>query len=301
MICAVILIASVSALGADTLRVEETDRVGRRIDNRYFTADLSSRLSRGQEEDSGTLRALTYKPFGVTLLRTQNRMHWAPNLSRVDLGGYQGLGTWHPVQEFRERQTVDEYVHYREGYLPNHPELKIEAEYRFLPGVPYFLFWSRLTVEKSFAVRMVRDNQMTMDDFFTHVAWPGHDGTPRLAAFDERHDLLRDEPIAFEAPWLAFLNLEKGYGYGFVMLESRATKKSSPGIGISDGSNPSGKYWSRRIISGGADGGQTPLVPGDQFEERTAYVLFRCSKDEPLDELFVWEEEIRRRFGSTTR
>jgi len=66
----------------------------------------------------------------------------------------------------------------------------------------------------------------------------------------------------------------------------------NPGTGISDGAE-NGKYWSRRWISQ-AD---TPLVPGDRFEERIAYVLFRCSKDKPLDDFFEWERRIRQRFG----
>ena len=82
-------------IGADALKIEKTDKVGRKIENEHFIADLSSRMNRGQQEDSGTMRALTYKPFGVTLLRTQNRMHWAPNLSPGGsgaTGGYSGLG-----------------------------------------------------------------------------------------------------------------------------------------------------------------------------------------------------------------
>ena len=139
---------------SDSVKVEKTGRVGRKIENQYFVADLSHRTIKGQEEDSGTLRALTYKQFGVTLLRTENRMHWAPNLSRG--GGYSGLGTWQPVQEFREESKTDEYIHHREGYFAEYPEVKVEAEYRFLAGVPYFLFWSRLTVENPFAVRLLR-------------------------------------------------------------------------------------------------------------------------------------------------
>jgi hypothetical protein len=277
--------------------VEKTDRVGRKIENQYFVADLSRRTVRGQEEDSGTLRALTYKQFGVTLLRTQNRMHWAPNLSRAGGGGYSGLGTWQPVQKFREEQKAEEYVHYREGYFGAYPEVKVEAEYRFIPDVPYFLFWSRLTVEKPLVVRLVRNNEMTMDQFFTHLAWPARDGGKQhLMTFDERHPVLEKEPIAFDAPWLVFLNLEKGYGYGFVTLECHATKTVRPGTGVSDGAQ-NGKYWSRRLVSGT----DTPLVPGDRFEERTAYVLFRCSKDKPLDDFFQWEKQIRQRFGRTTK
>ena len=282
---------------AETLRIEQTDRIGRKIENKYFIADLSHRTIQGKEEDSGTLRALTYKEFGVTLLRTQNRMHWAPNLQRVGAPSYAGIGTWHPVQEFREEKKGDTYVHYRRGHLADYPEVKIDAEYQFLPDAPYFLFWSRLTVEKPLAVTLLRNNEMTMDPFFTHVAWPTPDGRQQVRTFEERKPLLEKEPIAADAPWVAFLNLDRGYGYGFVMLEYRATK-SAPhaSIGISDGAG-NGKYWSRIILSRDP----TALEPGDQFEERTAFVLFRCAKDKPLDEFFDWEKKIRNRFGGTTK
>lgn len=285
----------VTAAG-DTLKITKTDRVGRIIENQYFVADLSRRTVRDKEEDSGTLRALTYKPFGVKLLRTENRMHWAPNLSRVGSGGYSGLGTWEPVQDFREEQKGGEYLHRRQGHFEAYPEIKVEAEYRFLPGLPYFLFWSRLSVEKPLVVRLLRNNEMTMDEFFTHVAWPSRDGKHHITTFDQRHAVIESEPIAQDVPWLVFLNLDKGYGYGFVMLESRATKLVNAGTGISDGAN-NGKYWSRRLISR-AD---TPLSPEDHFEERSAYVLFRCSKENPLEDFFSWEKQIRRQFDRSNR
>src|SRR5262249_44436551 len=136
--------ACVITAGEDTLRIEKTDRVGRKIENEDFIADLTSRNIQDKEEDSGTLRALTFKQFGVTLLRTKNRMHWAPNLQRVGAQGYRGIGTWHPVQEFLEERQGETYIHRREGYLADYPEVKIEAEYRFFAGAPYFLFWSRM-------------------------------------------------------------------------------------------------------------------------------------------------------------
>ena len=279
-----------------SLRIEKTDRVGRTIENEHFIADLSHRTIQGQQEDSGTLRALTYKAFGVTLLRTRNRMHWAPNLQRAGASGYRGLGTWHPVQQFREDEKAGTYTHYREGYLADYPEVKMEAEYRFLTGVPYFLFWSRMTVEKSLTVRLVRNNEMTMDQFFTHVAWPSRDGRQHVATFEERHPLLDKEPIAVDAPWTAFLNLDKGYGYGFVNLEYRATKTANPHIKISDGAD-NGKYWNRVII---ADT-DVQLEPGDRFVERTAFILFRCSRENPLRELFEWDKRIRSQHGGVKR
>lgn len=292
MILILLSIAIATTAAADTLRIEKPDRVGRRIENQYFIADLSHRTIQGREEDSGTLRALTYKEFGVTFHRTNNRMHWAPNLSRVGAPGYKGLGTWHPVQEFREKETGTEYVHYREGYMADYPEIKIETEYRFLPAAPYFLFRSRLNVEKPLVVRLLRNNQMTMDDFFTHLAWPKRDEGHHVATFGERHDILEAEPIPFDAPWVAFLNLDKGYGYGYVNLAVAATKTVNPRLVISDGAG-NGKYWSRHLISRT----EARLDPGDRFEERTAFVLFRCSEQKPLEDFFEWQSRIRLRFG----
>lgn len=287
-----LLFTLAAAASAQTLRVEKSDRVGRKIENQHFVADLSHRTIRGQEEDSGTLRALTYKPFGVTLLRTQNRMHWAPNLQRLGAPNYKGIGTWHPVQTIRDDEKRGVYTHYREGYLADYPEVKIEAEYRFFAAEPYFLFWSRMTVEKPLTVVLLRNNEMTMDPFFTHLAWPTRTGR-HITTFDERKPLLEKEPIAIDAPWVAFLNLEKGYGYGAVVLEYKGSKSANPATGISDGAGD-GKYWSRRIISEA----EVPLAPGDRFEERTAYVLFRCSKDKPLAEFFEWEKRIRQRVSA---
>jgi hypothetical protein len=77
------------------------------------------------------------------------------------------------------------------------------------------------------------------------------------------------------------------------MLHARASKRVNDGVGISDGAD-SGKCWSRRWLSRT----DTPLVPGDQFEERTAYVLFRCSREKRLEDFFNWEPQIRKRFGN---
>jgi hypothetical protein len=60
------------------------------------------------------------------------------------------------------------------------------------------------------------------------------------------------------------------------------------GIGISDGRD-NGKYSPRRMISPD----EAPLQPGDQFEERNAYVLFRVTKEDPLKEFLEWEKKIR--------
>ena len=288
MLRTLFLAALAVSTSAQTLSIQKPDRVGRIIENEFFIADLSHRVVQEKVEDAGTLRALTYKPFGVTFFRSRNRMHWAPNMQRPGAPGYKGIGTWHPVQEFREQEKGGVYTHYREGSLAEYPEVKIEAEYRFMADKPYFLFWSRMTVEKPLTLVLLRNNEMTMDSFFTHVAWPDRAGAHHVVTFDERRPLLEKEPIAPDAPWLAFVNLDKGYGYGVVQLEFKNSRPVKAGIGISDGRD-NGKYWSRRMI--GPD--ETPLQPGDQFEERNAYVLFRATKEDPLKEFLEWEKKIR--------
>lgn len=284
---AVLLLTTIAA--AQPIKVERTSRAGRRVETAHFIADLSARTIGGKPEDSGTIRALTYKAFSITLKRTENRMHWAPNLQRAGTPSYRGIGTWDPVETIRDDERRGVYTYYREGHLAEFPEVRIEAEYRFLAGVPYFLFRSRMAVEKPIAVQLLRNNEMTMDAFFTHVAWPGKERA-RQATFDERGPVIEADPIAVDAPWTAFYNLEKGYGYGFVNLQYKASATRNSRVRISDGDG-NGKYWSRVII--GDDTAE--LVPGDVFEEVTAFVLFRAPKNEPLKEFLAWERRIRQK------
>jgi hypothetical protein len=294
---AVALFLLTLAASAADLRVDKTDPIGRRIENAFYIADLSHRTINGRDEDSGTLRALTLKDFGVTLFRdpSNGRMHKGPSFQRAGARSYKDIGSWTPVQSFREEQKGGTYIHHREGYFADYPEVKIEVEYRFFADAPYFIVADSMTVEKPLKAALVRNNEMTMNLFFTHLAWPGRDGAVRIVSLDERKPILEKEPIPADVPWLAFVNLDKCYGYGFVMLESEASKTANADTTISDGvrsgtTTLSGRYWSRHLISGK----EVDLVPGDGFREVTAYVLFKCSKERPVSELLDWAKKIRK-------
>ena len=284
-----------------TIHVEKTGAIGRRVETRYFVADLSPQKTSRGEEDSGTLRGLTYKEFGVTFLRDpgNGRMHKGQSIQRVGAPSYKDLGNWSPVQTFREEQKDGVYIHHREGYFPGYPEVKMEAEYRFPADKPYFFVHTLMSVEKPMRAAMLRNNEMTMNLFFTHVAWPGRGGQLHVVAFDERKPVIEKDPIPADVPWLAFVNLDKGYGYGFVMLESKASKTANSDTWIADGtvSNPgpdrpvTARYWSRHLVWQQ----EVDLVPGDRFEEETAYVLFHSSKDQPVRELIELAKQIRTR------
>jgi hypothetical protein len=263
---------------AQTLQVENTGKLGRRVGNRYYVADLP--------DPTGALSTLTIKDAGVTLQRRNIRMNKTMMIRRVGETSYKDQAIhWNPVQDFREERKNGVYLTRREGYLPGYPEVKLMGEYRFPADAPYFLVSTVMTVEKPIRVDLLRNNEMTMDLFFTQLAWSG--GTP--AGFEAR------KPLPVDVPWLAFLNPEKGYGYGFVNLVSKATKTANPGVVISDGyvsgadRTVNARYWHRDLVTGAP----VDLVPGDRFEELTAYVVFRSSGQSPLGDFPEWEKRIR--------
>ncbi|MEZ5399598.1 MAG: hypothetical protein R2729_07995 [Bryobacteraceae bacterium] len=267
----------------DTIDIRPTDPVGFTVENSVYLADLSKRLVGDKPEDSGTLRALTYKRAGVTLKRTQNRMHWAPSFQRAGARGYTSIAMWDPVQE-HSRDEVDGMVRFRRaGWHPLYPELALEAEYRFFPHVPYFLFSATVKVVKPIEMYWLRGQEMTMDALFTHAAWPGADGKAVVAAFDERAEAVARNPLAVDMPWIVFLNRERGYAFGAVTLGYEATTVANAKMSINDGAN-NGKYWDRYYVGQTA----TTLRPGDRYHERTAYVLAR-----DLDEFLAWEKKLR--------
>lgn len=279
----VFLAASLAAFAADT-------PVGFIFENPYYTADLSAREVKGKTEDNGTLRGLVFKAFNLRIERSKNRMHWAPSMQRVGAKDYSSMGTWNPVQKHEKKESKDMVRLTRSGYVQGYPEIHLSTEYDFPKNAPYFLFRSTMAVEKPIDMYWLRNQEMTMDHIFTHVAWPGADGKPVVVDFDARKPILAAKPLPVDVPWVAFVNLDKGFGYGAITLLHKATKAANAITSINDGVDPPARYWDRRLINQV----NTKLEPGDKFEEETAYVLFKvASKDNPVAELLQWEKKIR--------
>lgn len=272
---------------SDPLRVEYTGPSGFTLENAVLRADHSARATNGQVEDSGTLKGLTHKPFDVTLLRTRNRMHWAPSFQREGESGYTSMATWPRPQRTQRRLGAGWFVHQREGHHPLYPEVELWAEYRYFAHVPYFFFEAVTSIVQPIQMYWLRGQEMTLDSFFTHVVFP-QDGEPAMYEFEARKPVLEQDPLPVDVPWVAFVNLERGYGFGAVTLGYRATTTAGAHTVINDGAND-GKYWDRHLISKQT----TPLEPGDRYEERTAYVLFRASREAPVGEFLDWEKRLR--------
>lgn len=268
---------AVAALAAkEPLRFTRGEgEVGFRIANSQFAADLTKRMWQGREEDSGQIRSLTYR--GVSLLRTQNRMHWAPSFQRQGARGYTSIAMWSPVQLHEVQESGGAVTFTREGHTADYPEIRLWAEYRFFAHVPYFMFKASMDIVQPMEMFWLRSQEMTMDAFFTHVAWPRPDGRAEMVTFDKR------QPLAVDVPWVAFLNPEKGYGIGAVILSMTATTLVKAKTSINDGAE-NGKYWDRHLISQT----RTALKVGDRYTEHTAYVLFETLKD-----FLDWEARLR--------
>ncbi len=270
----------------ERLKVEQSGTAGFKLESSIFLADHSPRTVNGVEEDSGTLRGLTYKAAGVTLLRTQNRMHWAPSFQRTGARGYTSMAMWSPVQQASNAAGDGWYSARREGSHALYPEIKLWSEYRFFAHVPYFLFEATLDIVSPIDMFWLRGQEMTMDDLFTHLVAPDAAGEPRLMRFDERQAILEKSPLPPDS-WIAFVNLDKGYGFGAVPLSWSATTKVNAHLSIDDGAG-NGKYWDRHIISRVP----TPLKAGDKFTERTAFVLFRPRPGAPAAEFLEWRDRL---------
>src|ERR1051326_4926695 len=124
---ALISLCALAASAAD-LRVDKTDRVGRIVENPFYVADLSHRTINGRDEDSGTLRALTFSAFGVTFFRdpASGLMHQGPSFQRAGARSYKDIGNWTTIQSFREERKNGIYVHHREGYFAGCPGGRID-------------------------------------------------------------------------------------------------------------------------------------------------------------------------------
>jgi hypothetical protein len=268
------------------------DPIGFVFENPYYIADLSAReLKPGVIEDNGTLRALTIKSVNFKLQRSKNRMHWAPSMQRAGARNYNSIGSWNQVREHKKTENKEMVRLTRSGYIQDYPEIHLRAEYDFIKSAPYFIFRSIMKVEKPIEMFWLRNQEMTMDHVFTHVAFPGADGKPVVVDFDARKPILEAKPLAVDVPWLAFVNLEKGFGYGAITLKHKASKAVKSITSVNDGVDPPARYWDRRLINQV----NTMLAPGDIFEEETAYVVFDVSKEKPLDKFFEWEKKIRAR------
>lgn len=262
------------------------------IDNNYYRADLSkSNQSESKSHESGQLNELLIKMnFNKELFRTENRMHWAPNFQKLGQEYYSTIAGWENPRSYQLNKGPYLISTRRKDAAPDHPEIILTANYNFYAGLPYIRFFSSMDVIEDVTLLLLRNDEMTMDSMFTHVAYQNNTGKIIDLAFSERYKELDVNPIENNSPWLCFYNEENGYAFGSIRIKYDITNRSGlpsptyiPHTKISDGAE-GGKYWNRRLIH------EYPIIvpKGSLYIEENAYIVFEISKENKFEKIVEW-------------
>jgi hypothetical protein len=267
------------------------------IENKFYSVDLTrSDQSEAKNHSSGQLRELFIKMgFNTRLFRTENRMHWAPNFQNREYTEYETIAGW-DNPEIYVLDTGPYLIHtMRSDHAPRHAEIQLTANYYFYAGLPYFKFHSSMELIENLWLFLLRNDEMTMDSLFTHVAFQRPNGIIENQTFSGRYKRLEDNPIENNAPWLCFYNAEKGYAFGSIRLRYDLNNEKGftsptylPHTKISDGAG-GGKYWNRRLIH------EFPIfVPiGSRYIEENAYLVFKVGKKNKFEDIQNWSRQLK--------
>ena len=267
-----------------------------RIANKFYVADLRrSDRAEPQSHASGQIRELLIKEFNQLLTNAEDRLHWAPNFKRPGMEYYTTIAHWNEPRV----QAIDNGRYLiqtrRQDLAPGHPEILLTAVYSFYAEVPYFEFYSSMEVTEDLWLELLRNDEMTMDSMFTHLAFQRPEGEIVDVPFAERYELLQQRPIENEAPWLCFYHAEKQYAFGSIRLqydltnalgEPSPTYQAHTQIGEWLGGI---KYWNRRLIHD-----HLTFVPkGSRYVERNAYVVFRIGAPQRFEAIENLARQLR--------
>jgi hypothetical protein len=268
-----------------------------KIENKFYLADLTKSMqSAGKSHESGQLCELFLKMgFDQLLFRTQNRIHWAPNFRKKDSQDYQTIAGWEKPQTYNLIKGPYSIQTERQDLAPGNPEIVLSASYKFYASLPYFRFFSLMEVTRDTWLTLLRNDEMTMDSLFTHVAFQRLTGELVDLSFDQRYELLKKNPIENEAPWLCFYHQERQYGFASIrILYDNRDQFGNPSptclahTKISDGSS-GGKYWNRRLIHDI----QTFVPRGSRYMEENAYLVFKLEKKDKFKEIIYWAKRLQ--------
>jgi hypothetical protein len=261
------------------------------IENEVYRATFSTE----DDKRGGQINGILLRKFEDRLLkRTHIAMHWAPNFSKSNAEGYYNMEDLKPSSKHEVEQGLYTVSKLRSGITDSVPEIFVEGEYTFLADQPYFIFESIMTVEKEVSLKLLRNDEMTMDSLFTHVAYQKKDGTlARLELYTSELDSLDTEPIPHDAGFVAFYNRNYGYGLASIRLaydntnvEGQTSPLYNNHTKISRASN-NGRYWNRVLIDS-----VTTVPKGSAYQEKNAYLIFEMGKEIPEEQILFHAERL---------
>lgn len=267
------------------------------IENKFYRADLRKNdNAEPQSHMSGQIREILIKMGSDQLLtNVEDRLHWAPNFKRPGLEYYVTIAHWQLPKVNEINAGPYQISTLREDLAPQHPEILLTARYRFYAGLPYFRFYSRMEMKDDLWLELLRNDEMAMDSMFTHLAFQRPSGEIIDVEFSERYELLKNQPIGNESPWICFYNIDKGFAFGSIRINYDNTNIYGETSPIYQAHTQIGewlegiKYWNRRLIHD-----HLTFVPkGSRYVEDNAYLVFKLNDKDKLHDIKYWAERVR--------
>lgn len=266
------------------------------IENEFFKADLRTLPEpEPKSHHSGQIRELVIKMgFNQLLTNTEDRVHWAPNFKRPELEYYTTIAHWESPKYY-ETDTGPYLIQTkRQDSAPDHLEILLTAVYRFYAKLPYFRFYSSMRMVDDVWLELLRNDEMTMDSMFTHLAFQRPSGEIVDVKIEDRHDVLAARPIEDNADWLCFYHIKKGFAFGTIRLKydnTNAFGEESPTYlpHTQIGQWLDRRYWNRRLIHD-----HLTFVPrGSRYVEENAYIVFKIDQHDTFKSIKTWDKQLR--------
>ncbi len=266
------------------------------IENEFFIADLSTVPEpEPKSHHSGQIRELVIKMgFNQLLTNGEDRVHWAPNFKRPELEFYTTIAHWEYPKYYETDSGPYLVQTKRQDFAPDHPEILLTAVYRFYANVPYFKFYSSMRMVDDVWLELLRNDEMTMDSMFTHLAFQRPNGEVIELEIENRHETLAANPIEDNADWLCFYHIKKGFAFGTIRLKYDNTNEFGeesptykPYTQIGQWENR--RYWNRRLIHD-----HLTFVPrGSHYIEENAYLVFKIDEHDAFKSIKTWNKRLR--------
>lgn len=271
------------------------------VENNHYMASLKGYTGyKNQEFGSGHLGSLVLKEFDDVVLARKNpnlKIHWAPNFSKVNLD-YKTMAHLNSPDSISVSTKGPFYFSlFRSGRVKGYEEALLKGRYSFYSGLPYFLFESEILFTENDSINLLRNDEMTMDSLFTHLAFPQLGGSiTHLPLYDESSMAYLDEnPIPDDSPWLFFYNEDESFAFGSIRLhydnkniQGDDSPTDNKHTKITASTN-NGRYWNRRLI----DGKNTFVPKGSKYIEKNAYIIFKIDEKDPAKTMKYYYERLK--------